>query len=64
MYQITLTKEQFDLLGECVLGTIDSLRKLWEAMPITSGRVGIQEQIVRCNDIMRELSKVYEEDEA
>ena len=64
MYQITLTKEQFDLLSECVLGTIDSLRKLWDAMPITSGRVGIQEQIIRCNNIMRELSKVYEEDEA
>ena len=64
MYNITLTKEQFDLLSECVLGTIDSLRKLWEAMPITSGRVGIQEQIIRCNDIMREISKVYEEDEA
>lgn len=64
MYNITLTKEQFDLLGECVLGTIDSLRKLWDAMPLESGRVGIQEQIIKCNNLMIELSKVYEEDEA
>lgn len=63
MYNISLTKEQFDLLGECVLGTIDALRKLWQAMPIESGRVGIQEQIIRCNDVMRELSKVYEEED-
>jgi len=63
MYQIALTKEQFDLLGECVLATINQLRKAWVEMPLEKGRIGIQEQIVRCNDVMRELAKV-EEDEA
>ena len=62
MYEIALTKEQFDLLGECVLATINQLRKSWQEMPLEQGRIGIQEQIVRCNDILRELAKVEEEE--
>jgi hypothetical protein len=60
MYQIALTKEQFDLLGGCVLATIRQLNKSWEEMPIEEGRIGIQEQIIRCNKILVELTKVRE----
>lgn len=63
MYNLALTKEDFDLIGECVLATINQLRKAWEQMPLEGGRVGIQEQIIRCNGILRQLAKV-EEDEA
>ena len=63
MYNLTFNKEDFNLIGECVLATINQLRKLWEQMPLESGRVGIQEQIVRCNSVLRQLAKV-EEDEA
>lgn len=63
MYNLTLTKEDFGLIGECVLATINQLRKAWEQMPLEGGRVGIQEQIIRCNGILRQLAKV-EEDEA
>lgn len=63
MYNLTLTKEDFDLIGECVLATINMLRKSWEQMPLEGGRVGIQEQIVRCNGIMRTLAKVEEGEE-
>ena len=63
MYNLTLAKEDFDLIGECVLATINQLRKAWEQMPLEGGRVGIQEQIIRCNGILRQLAKV-EEDEA
>lgn len=63
MYNLTLTKEDFDLIGECILATINQLRKAWEQMPLEGGRVGIQEQIIHCNGILRQLAKV-EEDEA
>lgn len=63
MYNLTLTKEDFDLIGECILATINQLRKSWEQMPLEGGRVGIQEQIIRCNGILWQLAKV-EEDEA
>lgn len=60
MYNITFTKDQFDLIGECVLATIGALQKSWEQMPLEGGRIGIQEQIVRCNNLLCELSKIEE----
>lgn len=64
MYETSFTKEQLDLIGECILETISQLNTAWNKMPLEAGRVAIQEQIVRCNAILVELAKVQEEDEA
>ena len=65
MYNLTFTKEQFELIGECVLATIQALNKTWEQMPLraTKAGAGIQEQIAACNAILRELAKIEEEAE-
>ena len=64
MYETAFTKEQLDLIGECVLATIIQLNKMGGDMPIQAGKVAIQEQIVRCNALLVELAKIQEEDEA
>lgn len=60
MYNLTFTKNDLDLIGECVLQTIRDLRAASEKIVIQDATNSIETTILRCGNILRELAKVQE----
>lgn len=63
MYNLTFTKNDFDLIGECVLQTIRDLRAASEKICVQDATNSIETTILRCGNILRELAKVQEGEE-
>jgi Mg2+/Co2+ transporter CorC len=61
MYEVAFTKEQLDLIGECVLHTIGDLRRVTEQIPIA--RVKFDDTIAELNKILTTLAEVSHENE-
>lgn len=61
MYNLTFSKNDFELIGECVLQTIRDLRAASEKIQVQGATQSIELTIMRCNSILRELAKVEEE---
>ncbi len=61
MYEVAFTKEQLDLIGECVLYTIGDLRRVTEQIPIA--RVKFDDTIAELNKILTTLAEVSHENE-
>lgn len=63
MYNLTFTKNDLDLIGECVLQTIRDLRAASEKIVVQDATNSIETTILRCGNILRELAKVQEDAE-
>lgn len=60
MYNLTFSKNDFELIGECVLQTISDLRDASNKIQVQEATRSIELTINRCNSILRELAKVEE----
>ncbi len=63
MYNLTFTKNDLDLIGECVLQTIRDLRSASEKICVQDATNSLETTILRCGHILRELAKVQEGEE-
>lgn len=61
MYNLTFSKNDFELIGECVLQTIGDLRAASDKIQVQEATRSIELTIKRCNSILRELAKIEEE---
>lgn len=61
MYNLTFSKNDFELIGECVLQTISDLRAASNKIQVQEATRSIELTINRCNLILRELAKIEEE---
>ena len=61
MYNLTFSKNDFELIGECVLQTISDLRAASDKIQVQEATRSIELTINRCNLILRELAKIEEE---
>lgn len=58
MYEIAFTKNQLDLIGECVLQTVRDLRKASDMVLIADATQSLETTILRCNEILKLLAEV------
>lgn len=56
MKQITFTKNELELIAECVLQTIRDLRAANERLFVADATQSIGETIHRCNNLLRTIS--------
>ena len=62
MYNLTFGKNDFDLIGECILQTISDLRAASDKIQVQGAKNSIELTILRCNSILRELARIEEEE--
>lgn len=58
MYNLTFSKNDFELIGECVIQTISDLRAASNKIQVQEATRSIELTINRCNLILRELTKI------
>lgn len=60
MIQITFTKNELDLIAECILQTIRDLRAANERIFVADATQSIGTTISRCNNLLRTIAEKQE----